>query len=156
MSQRYRSAVIFDIDGTLADCTHRRHLVDLREMPAEFMGKKNWPEFKKRAALDPVHEPVRKLLLQLQPLNHIVLCTGRDESQRDHTASWLKNNQIPYSAMFMRAELDYRVDAIVKRELLDRIREIYDPWLVVDDRDSVVAMWREAGLTCLQCAPGDF
>ena len=27
---------------------------------------------------------------------------------------------------------------------------------VLDDRDSVVAMWRAMGLTCLQVAPGAF
>jgi hypothetical protein len=27
---------------------------------------------------------------------------------------------------------------------------------VVEDRDKVVAMWRELGLTCFQCQPGTY
>jgi hypothetical protein len=27
---------------------------------------------------------------------------------------------------------------------------------VVEDRNRVVEMWREEGLVCLQCAPGEF
>jgi hypothetical protein len=57
----------------------------------------------------------------------------------------------------MRAEKDYRADDIIKGELLDRIiSDGWRPWLVVDDRDRVVKMWRDRGLLCLQCAPGDF
>ncbi|WP_442934833.1 phosphatase domain-containing protein [Nitrincola sp. A-D6] len=46
---------------------------------------------------------------------------------------------------------------MVKSRLLEQIRASgYNPWLVLDDRDSVVNQWRTLGLTCLQCAPGDF
>jgi predicted kinase len=51
----------------------------------------------------------------------------------------------------MRPEKDTRVDHIVKEEMLDKIiADGYDPFLVIDDRPSVVAMWRRRGLTCLQ------
>jgi predicted kinase len=40
--------------------------------------------------------------------------------------------------------------------MLDKIREDgYEPFIVIDDRPSVVNMWREAGLICLQTAPGE-
>lgn len=57
----------------------------------------------------------------------------------------------------MRPAGDYRPDQIVKRELYEaHIAGQYDVLFCVDDRNSVVAMWRELGLTCLQCAEGDF
>ena len=31
-----------------------------------------------------------------------------------------------------------------------------DIFCIFDDRDKVVKMWREEGLTCMQVAPGDF
>ncbi|WP_435575134.1 hypothetical protein [Burkholderia plantarii] len=37
-------------------------------------------------------------------------------------------------------------------DILDRRRIV----AVFDDRDSVVAMWRDAGVTCFQVAPGEF
>jgi len=57
----------------------------------------------------------------------------------------------------MRPTGDNRKDAIVKREIFDReIRDRYRILFVLDDRNQVVDMWRELGLTCLQVAPGDF
>lgn len=155
MGRGLKKAVIFDIDGTLSDCEHRRHLVDLKRYDIKD-AKSDWPEFFRRADQDQVIEPIRTLLLQLRPFNHIVLCTGRDEGQRALTVRWLAEKAVPYSALFMRTRGDYRPDHVIKLELLDKIREFYKPWLVVDDRNSVVAMWRKAGLTCLQCAEGDF
>jgi hypothetical protein len=35
---------------------------------------------------------------------------------------------------------------------LDRGRVLF----IVEDRTSVVEMWRAQGFVCLQCAPGDF
>ena len=38
----------------------------------------------------------------------------------------------------------------------DAFFHIDDVFLVVDDRQKVVNMWRDLGLTCVQVAPGDF
>jgi hypothetical protein len=45
--------------------------------------------------------------------------------------------------------------AMVKREMLTGIDK-GKVLLVVEDRTRVVQMWREEGLVCLQCAPGEF
>lgn len=143
-------AVIFDIDGTLADCAHRRaHLVG---------EKKNWAAFNDTMHLDPVIEPVMEVLRTLQSAGSaIVLCSGREAVFRDVTETWLRKHGVPYKALYMRGVKDYRADPEIKSELLDEIRKDgFDPWLVVDDRQRVVDMWRARGLTCLQCAPGDF
>jgi len=152
MKQR---AVIFDIDGTLADNEHRRHLVDHANY--DNTTPKDWDEFKRRASDDTVKGDIVELLQHLYLVGFaIVLCTGRSSDQYAQTKTWLKNYGIGFDLLLMRTEHDYRPDTVVKRELLVKIREKYDPWIVVDDRDSVVAMWREEGLTCLQCAPGNF
>ncbi len=45
---------------------------------------------------------------------------------------------------------------MVKAQILDGIIDDgFEIILVVDDRQSVVAMWRERGLTCLQCRPDE-
>jgi len=41
-------------------------------------------------------------------------------------------------------------------QLRRTIRTLFEPILVVEDRASVVSMWRSEGLICLQCAPGEF
>ena len=160
--------VIFDIDGTLADCSHRLHLVDLSVMTNDdenqvhgMIASKNWPEFKRRAVDDPVKRDIRLLLWQLANNNTIVICTGRDETQGDMTVKWLASKGIHaglhYDKLYMRPANDYRQDNIVKLEILDQMRaDGYSPWLAIDDRDQVVEMWREQGITCLQCCKGDY
>jgi hypothetical protein len=57
----------------------------------------------------------------------------------------------------MREAGDSRKDSIVKQELYEKhIEPSYDVFVVLDDRNQVVDMWRSLGLVCLQVAPGDF
>ena len=46
----------------------------------------------------------------------------------------------------------FSASAILKNTFVD----IDDVFLVVDDRDKVVKMWRDLGLNTFQVAPGDF
>lgn len=145
--------VIFDIDGTLAefDAPRLGHLVHGET--------KQWQSFHEEMATAPLIEPVARLLQKLRGTGEaIVLCSGRPEGWRDHTTAWLEAMDIPYDALYLRrSDEDALSDPDVKRSALERIRaDAFQPWLVVDDRSAVVAFWREAGLTCLQCAPGDF
>lgn len=145
--------VIFDIDGTLAqfDADRLGHLVHGQT--------KHWEDFHAAMADAPVIEPVARLLAKLQAQGErIVLCSGRPEGWRHRTSAWLEAAGIDADAIYLRrADEDAASDPDVKRSALARIRaDGYRPWLVVDDRSAVVAFWREAGLTCLQCAPGDF
>jgi len=57
----------------------------------------------------------------------------------------------------MRKTGDSRKDSIVKREIFEEhIKGKYRIQFVLDDRNQVVEMWRQLGLTCLQVAEGDF
>jgi hypothetical protein len=47
-------------------------------------------------------------------------------------------------------------DEILKKHMLDKFVNIDEVFLVVDDRDKVVKMWRDLGLNTFQVAPGDF
>ena len=142
--------IIFDIDGTLADVSHRRHFVATKP--------KDWVSFQKLAHLDGCHEPIAVLARSLPLLAHrVILCSGHGEQERPVTEAWLEKHQIPYSALYMRTEKDYRSDEVIKAELLARIRaEGYNPKLAFDDRDRVVAMWRANGVVCAQVAEGNF
>lgn len=142
-------AVIFDMDGTLADCEHRRHHV---------LGEdKNWAAWNAEMGSDTPNEPVVRLLKILRDRGAVIVTTGRQEKHRRVTDAWLAFNGIEIDDMYMRADDDMRADHLVKAEMLVQIRaDGWEPWLVVDDRNSVVEMWRAQGLTCLQCAPGDF
>ncbi len=147
-------AVIFDIDGTLADVEHRLHHLEGEQ--------KDWDGFFADMHADPVIEPVARLARILAAqcgsglIDAVLVVSARpdDGRYRQVTETWLAANGIAYNALYLRAGGDYRRDEIVKSELLQQILDDgYDPFLVVDDRPQVVAMWRSFGLVCLQCAP---
>ncbi|CAN5271784.1 NIF family HAD-type phosphatase [soil metagenome] len=146
--------VLVDIDGTLADCEHRRHLV---EGPI-----KDWPAFlsPELAALDALFEPVAKVITALAQASYpIIYVSARSNKLRKVTEKWLKQYDLWFEPhlLYLRTDGDTRADTIVKRELLERIRaKGYHPILSFDDRNSVVEMWRDEGITCLQVADGDF
>jgi predicted kinase len=140
-------AIICDIDGTLADCRHRLHHV----LPG---GKRDWDAFFSEMAEDKCISPVADLICAAHSHYRVVLCSGRPEKYRAVTVEWLDLHGIDYDALYMRPDDDTRADHIVKAQILRGIREDgYEPFIVIDDRQSVVDMWRDAGLVCLQAAP---
>ncbi|HEY0696636.1 MAG TPA: AAA family ATPase [Micromonospora sp.] len=88
----------------------------------------------------------------------VVFCSGRDDTARADTETWLARHVgVPYDALHMRAYGDARKDSIVKKEIFEReVRDRYHVVGVFDDRQQVVRMWRDLGLTVYQVADGDF
>jgi len=92
---------------------------------------------------------------------HVIFLSGRSEDQRLETVAWLESfgylGNNGHQHLYMRKSKDNRNDSLVKRELFDEhIRDKYSITFVLDDRDRVVNMWRDLGLTVLQVADGDF
>lgn len=138
---------IIDIDGTIADCSHRLH--HIQGTP------KNWDAFFDACVDDAPIEHMRALTNDL--LNVIIYATGRPERTRTKTWNWIMENGYGDGTMYMRADGDHRDDSIVKAEMLDRIKaDGYVPIMAFEDRSRVVEMWRRLGVPCAQVAPGDF
>jgi predicted kinase len=138
-NKNLRTAIICDIDGTLA------HMKDRSPY--------DWS----RVYQDEVDPIIKKLLDTIKYKYLIILTSGRDEVCREETNKWLRENDVPYGMLLMRPEGDIRKDSIVKRELFERyIRDYYNIEFVLDDRNQVVEMWRSLGLKCLQVQEGDF
>ena len=143
--------IIVDVDGTIANCEHRLKYVHSRP--------RQWKKFLEEADNDTAYEDIVWLvnLLFDQGCN-VLIVTARSEDQREQTKEWLyKVAGIHYHKMYMRESGDFRDDGTVKEELLEDIyRDGFVPFMVFDDRDRVVEMWREKGLRCLQVAKGNF
>ncbi len=141
--------IIVDIDGTLADIKHRRHFVERENK------KKDFDSFHKACVDDkPINEIIK--LVQLLYGNYgIHIFSGRSKLIKKETIAWLKKHNINYNKLIMREERDYTPDYELKKKWLDKYNK-EDIAFVIDDRDRLVKMWREQGLTCLQCANGDF
>ncbi|GAA1940098.1 AAA family ATPase [Amycolatopsis minnesotensis] len=134
-------AVLVDIDGTIA-----------------LMGDRS-PFDMARVGEDAPNRPVIEIVWSLYQQGYaVVFVSGRSEDARAETERWLQRHVgLPGYRLFMRSVGDGRRDSIVKRELFDRhIRERFNVLAVLDDRNQVVAMWRELGLVCLQVAEGAF
>jgi hypothetical protein len=87
----------------------------------------------------------------------VVYLTGRVERVRGKTFAWLYRHGFPMGELEMRPDGDTRQDCIVKAEMADRLGLApSNTFLVLDDRDQVVRMWRERGFRCLQVANGNF
>ncbi len=141
-----KRTIIVDLDGTLADIGHRRHHVQQKP--------KDWQAFFEGMELDPINSWCRTLMLAMHKEGfRIAIVSGRPDSYERQIREWLMKYSIPYESLHLRRDKDFRPDDIVKREILHRNFNKEDILFVVDDRESVVRMWREEGLVCLQCNP---
>ncbi|WP_226051288.1 HAD family acid phosphatase [Dickeya chrysanthemi] len=146
-----KKAIIFDLDGTLANIDRRRNY--LNNNPGD------WDGFFKDLAFDEPNEPIIMLykLLSQNGNQLMIIVSGRPDRYKKDTISWLKKHSIIYDKIYMRRDGDKRPDYQVKEDILDEIMSKgMEVILSIDDRDSVVKMWRNRGITCLQCADGNF
>ena len=140
-------AIIFDLDGTLANCDHRLHHIK--------GDKKDWDSFFNEIPNDTLNKGVLELW-NFIPYKRVIV-TGRPIKYAAKTNKWLTDKGIYADEVIYRSHKDFRNDDIVKKELYeDHLKDRYDVKFVVEDRDRVVKMWRSLGFTCFQCAEGEF
>lgn len=143
-------AIIVDLDGTLCDVEHRIHHVKSKP--------KNWGAFNQAMDQDKPYFWCIELIAAMKARGYkIYFVTGRDENFRKMTTDWLDRHNVYYDELYMRPAQDFRQDSEIKEEIyINHVEKTSQVLFVVDDRNSVVERWRKLGLTCLQCAPGDF
>ncbi|MBT7556339.1 hypothetical protein HN615_05385 [Candidatus Woesearchaeota archaeon] len=166
-----KNTIIFDLDGTLANIDARR------SKSAKPNGKLDWDIFfdADNIKLDKPNHPVIKTAQMFHDNGFkIVIFSGRNDRSFDATVSWLKTHDVPHDLLVMRpdkfkenswpiadgnpatSDMRFMPDDILKKKMLDTFVDIDDVFLVVDDRNKVVKMWRDLGLNTFQVAPGDF
>ena len=144
--------VIFDLDGTLA------LIDDRRKISTKPNGKMDWDKFfdPKNISLDKPNIPVIKMAQSLSDSGfQIVIFSGRSKGTIDATKLWLSQNNVPWSRLFMRPIKDFTPDDVLKQNWLNDIGKD-DVLCTFDDRNKVVDMWRNNGITCFQVADGNF
>ena len=148
--------IVFDLDGTLADISHRVHHL---QGPTN-----NWDAFFSAPARDRPIITIMDVFRTMQMVgHHVEVWTARSEGVgmigRRQARLWLRDYGLYPARMRMRKVGDERKDHLLKRRWLRAVR-MYDrrriPDLVFEDRSRVVAMWREEGISCCQVADGDF
>ena len=156
--------IVFDLDGTLADCEHRRHLVDISYNKDVKSWKPDWDSFFKSCDKDTPIQPVVDLWDQQISLGMMgvhEIWSGRCESVREKTEQWLNYHLLCFNSnqLKMRPIGDFTPDDILKErwlnqrcsDLITAQMEGYVPQkhgidFVVDDRPKVVRMWRRRNI----------
>lgn len=133
-------AAIFDRDGTLFSVDGPTDDNDV-----------TWDNFNSSIRFDAPVPAVHGLWHSIRPGVARLVVSGRDgafaHAMRD---SFAKHDIVP-DRFFHRRPGDHRKDHVVKAEILDRlILPHFDVLYVIDDRPTVVDMWRSRGLPVLQ------
>ena len=155
-----KKTVIFDLDGTLA-------LIDNRRDLSMVSGKRDWDIFfdPKNIDLDLPNIPVIEMAQMLKSQGYtIVIFSGRSKATKDATRVWLDKHDIPFDLLKMRPNdrdsggfWHFMKDSDLKQHWLnDLFPDTDDIFAVFDDRNQVVDMWRNRGITVVQVADGDF
>ena len=145
--------VIFDLDGTLA------LIDDRRDLATKDNGKFDWDVFfnPDNISLDVPNDTVIQManILHKQGFRIFIL-SGRSDVTHQATVNWLNDNGIWWDHLVMRPQNHlYMPDNDLKQMWLDSIGKD-NVAMVFDDRNQVVDMWRDNGLTTFQVADGDF
>ena len=141
--------IIFDLDGTLCDVTHRRQFVATKP--------RNWDAWNKGISNDKAVKQVLAMFHSLKYFYAIFFVSGRSDDYRDITLQWFDDHGImsdDYNGLYMRKYQDHRDGAIVTAEIADQIEEQYQIFAVFDDRKRVLTMWQERGIFTFDVSQG--
>lgn len=172
--------IIFDLDGTLADCEHRRHFVDYKksrgcENPIRQhevdsgKWKPDWQAFYEACDKDAPILPVCDLYSHyFCNSDDVHIWSGRYESVREKTIRWIFDNILTW--VDPEREEDFIDDINLKmRPVGDNTPDdqLKEKWLdetldqgkkidfVFDDRPKVIRMWRRHGIFVFNCCQHD-
>ena len=147
--------IVVDLDGTLTIQGARTE--ELKKDPP------NWERLFQRCDEDLPNFAVVGAIRNLRSRYHIIFCTGRAmyptvlEKTKKQIFDFVGIHAQKGINLFMREAGDYRPDTEIKPELLAKAGITPENTLfIMEDRNSVVAKWRELGFDCFQVAIGDF
>lgn len=133
-TRKEKRVVFLDIDGVLANCSHRLHYLD----------KKDYDSFYKEVVNDVPYVRDRTAVNEIESTynGRVVLLTGRPERTREDTMKWLREYyDLPEGMeMLMRDDKDHRKSPELKSELALTYVENHDvrSCMVIDDMEDNV------------------
>lgn len=142
-----------------------KDLVVLKNKHGHFLARKDQLKFKPdydafnyTLDLDKPNDDVARMAKIIKNAGyHIFVLSGRSSKYLTQTSLWLCRWGIPFDLLRMREEGNEESDVTLKKRFLEDIRKNgHEVVGVFDDRDKVVEMWREEGLTCFQVAKGEY
>jgi hypothetical protein len=141
--------VLIDIDGVLADATHRQHFLNNAE------GRRDWEGFFGAVGEDPPLLAVPALLQLIDTDTAVVLLSARPSWVFAITVEWLHRHQLRWDLVILRGDDDNTHAASFKRAVLAELRA--EGWLValaVDDDERIIEMYENEGQPALYVHSG--
>ena len=154
--------IIFDLDGTLSDPSHRENLID-----HSAAGSDKWDKFHDACIYDPPIDAMVQLFRTLVMEHHCAIWTARPERVRYATEKWLDkhvfngmewtNGDDPlFTPVRMRPANSLLTSANLKESWLLEELQKGRVQMAFEDRDSVVKMYRRHGILCAQVGNGNY
>jgi hypothetical protein len=141
------AAVVFDLDGVLANAESRQHFI---KGP-----RPDWEAFFSASGDDPPVHEVAALLSLLSPELAIVLLTARPARIGSLTVEWLGRHDLRWDLLVMRRDGDYRPARHFKQEAVREIRSRgFELKLCFEDDLRNVEMFRAEGVPSLYIHSG--
>lgn len=149
-----KTYIIVDIDGTLANVDHRQ----------EYAQTGQWDQFHEMCHLDEPYQDVIDAVNAFALVGgyNVVGLTGRPDNMRLKTMNWLGQKGALLQDVWMpRGVKDFRSDVEVKTTALEAFfgskeAVLANVLFMLEDRDKLVAHFRDYGLTVLQPRLGTY
>jgi predicted kinase len=148
-----KTCVVFDMDGTLANISHR--LPCVRNFNNDPNWKKDWGAFFRLVHNDVLREDIFQEYVKAKGEGHdIIIVSGRPETVRKATEAWLTKHNIYPDRMIMRPASDSRDDTIIKQEIIDKYLEKSKIVKWYDDRPRVIRQVQSNGINVINVGGG--
>lgn len=146
--------IVFDIDGVLADCSHRLHYIqgenkdyDKFYSDEEIMKDKPIPHI---GAIMGAYDSFNEYCAEESEVHRIII-SGRNEKCRQATIKWLKEKHhtfVDEDELFLRPKNDYRPAHEVKEDLIKKYVGFENILFAFDDDEKVNEMYKKHGVMC--------
>ena len=154
--------IVFDIDGVLADCSHRLHYIqgENKDYDKFYSKEELWKDKVLKSGQTLVHALDRSIDKDAKnkffneeigefSRIRIAFITGRNESCKLATTKWLWDNISEYTLhLHMRPKNDYRPAHEVKKDLIEKHIGFENILFAFDDDDQVNEMYKKRGIVC--------
>lgn len=139
-----KQAIIFDIDGTLAD--HKNRLKYIEKKP------KKWDLFFSESVYDKPLKHIKIIYDALKKADkyQIIIMTGRPNKYKEITIEWLHKNGFNYDKLFMRPANNYKKNIEIKEIILRKIMRYYEVVFAFDDDEKVIELYKKYNIKVLQ------